>query len=163
MGQKKDAMATKSIERWDQLHAELSSHLEELLGCPPVADTKLLPKQPGIYLFTEQGKHLYVGRTRKLRGRIRGHSKPTSRTNQAHFAVHLARETYEAEHGSPPQKPFLGHTEFHKHFTAAKQRIAAMEVRYVLTKQSHMDALQAVLEIYVALELRARYNDFGTH
>ena len=46
---------------------------------------------------------------------------------------------------------------------AAKQRIGAMEVRYVLTPPSSMDALQAVLEIYVALELRARYNDFGTH
>lgn len=156
-------MTTKSIERWDQLHAALRMHLDELLSCTPVADTKLLPRQPGIYLFTEQGNHLYVGRSRKLRGRIRGHSKPTSRTNQAHFAVHLARETYEAEHGAPPQKPFRDHADFQEHFTAAKQRIAAMDVRFVLTPKSHMDALQAVLEIYVALELRARYNDFGTH
>lgn len=156
-------MTTKSIERWDQLHPELRTRLDELLSCIPVADTKLLPRQPGIYLFTENGRHLYVGRTRKLRGRIRGHSKPASRTNQAHFAVHLARESYEAEHGEPPQKPFLGHEEFHRHFAAAKLRIAAMEVRYVLTPPSSMDALQAVLEIYVAMELQARYNDFGTH
>jgi hypothetical protein len=156
-------MTTRSIERWDQLHAELSMRLGELVNCTPVADTKLLPRQPGIYLFTEQGKHLYVGRTRKLRGRIRGHSKPTSRTNQAHFAVHLARETYQKEYGEPPQKPFRNHTEFQRHFTAAKQRIAAMDVRYVLTPPSSMDALQAVLEIYVALELQARYNDFATH
>lgn len=38
-----------------------------------------------------------------------------------------------------------------------------MEVRFVLTPTSSMDALQAVLEIYVAVELQARYNDFATH
>lgn len=133
------------------------------MKCPPVSDLKALPRLPGIYLFTEEGKHLYVGRSRKLRGRIRGHSKPASRTNQAHFAVHLARESYEAEHGEQPQKPFRDHAAFQQHFAAAKERIAAMEVRFVLTPTSSMDALQAVLEIYVAVELQARYNDFATH
>jgi hypothetical protein len=50
-----------------------------------------------------------------------------------------------------------------QHFAAAKQRIDAMDVRFVLTPASLMDAFHAVLEIYVALALRARFNDFATH
>lgn len=152
------------IEHWEQLHDQLSTHLEKLLACPPVADRKAIPKGvAGIYLFSENGKDLYVGRSRKLRGRILGHSKPASKPNQAHFAVHLAREAYLAEHRVQPRRPLREDASFMRHFAAAKQRIDAMDVRYVLTPKSRMDAFHAVLEIYVALVQRARFNDFATH
>lgn len=152
------------IEHWEQLHEQLSKHLERLLACPPVADRKTIPKGvAGIYLFSENGKDLYVGRSRKLRGRILGHSKPASKPNQAHFAVHLARESYFGEHGVQPRRPFREDLSFMEHFAAAKQRIDAMDVRYVLTPKSRMDAFHAVLEIYIALTRQAQFNDFTTH
>lgn len=152
------------IEHWEQLHEQLSTHLEKLLTCPPVADRRTIPRGvAGIYLFSENGIDLYVGRSRKLRGRILGHSKPSSKPNQAHFAVHLAREAYLAEHGVQPRRPFREDASFMRHFAEAKQRINAMDVRYVLTPNSPMDAFHAVLEIYVALVRRAKFNDFATH
>jgi len=45
-------------------------------------------------------------------------------------------------------------------FIAAKERIRAMEYRYVEEADQNR---QALLEIYCAVVLRTPYNDFGTH
>jgi len=50
--------------------------------------------------------------------------------------------------------------EFAAAFTAAKQRIRKMNLRYV----EETDPLrQALLEIYVSAVLQTPYNDFNTH
>lgn len=49
---------------------------------------------------------------------------------------------------------------FRSAFKRAKTRIRNMEVRYVAEKDP---TRQALLEIYVAVMLRARYNDFDNH
>ena len=46
----------------------------------------------GVYLFSEDGQHLYVGRTNHLRNRMRQHSIPGAQHNQAVFAFRLARQ-----------------------------------------------------------------------
>ena len=45
-------------------------------------------------------------------------------------------------------------------FNAAKERIRAMEYRYVEEENQNK---QALLEIYCAVVLETPYNDFGTH
>ena len=45
-------------------------------------------------------------------------------------------------------------------FTAAKERIRAMDYRYVEETDQNR---QALLEIYCAVVLSTPYNDFGTH
>jgi hypothetical protein len=45
-----------------------------------------------IYLFSENGQNLYVGRTNHLRNRMRQHSIPVAQHNQAVFAFRLARQ-----------------------------------------------------------------------
>ena len=122
-----------------------------------------MPRE-GVYLFSESGSHLYVGRSRDIRGRIARHSRPGATHRMAAFAFRLAREstgqldaTYKRE-GSRAE--LMGDPDFREAFDNAKARIRKMEVRYV----EETDALrQTLLEIYVAVSLGTPYNDFRTH
>ncbi len=144
----------------------LHDSYERLVSMEPCCITKLRLPLPDccIYLFSENGKHLYVGRTRHLRNRLRQHSIPASQHNQAVFAFRLAREItgnltarYTAD-GSRAALVLL--PEFAAAFTAAKKRIRDMELRFV----EEADPLrQALLEIYVSIVLKTPYNDFNTH
>ena len=56
----------------------LAPKLERLLATPPLAYGVLprdMPKS-GVYLFTEAGRHLYVGRSNVLRARYGRHCHP---------------------------------------------------------------------------------------
>lgn len=57
-----------------------------------VALPKQLPEKC-VYLFSEGDQTLYVGRTRRLRQRLRQHSIAGAQHKQAVFAFRLARET----------------------------------------------------------------------
>jgi len=73
----------------------LHPSFERLLQATPVK-IKDLPKDAPrqcIYLFTEGSLHLYVGRTKNLRQRLKQHSIPAAQHNQAVFAFRLARES----------------------------------------------------------------------
>jgi hypothetical protein len=144
----------------------LHDAFERLRSMKPVSAAtlpKILPKQC-IYLFSDNGKPMYVGRTRELRQRMRNHCAPGSEHNQAVFAFKLAREltgnvtvSYAAE-GS--RKNLLSDEKFFKTFIESKSRIRNMELRFVEEK----DPLrQALLETYVAFVLKTPYNDFDTH
>jgi len=119
-----------------------------------------------IYLFSEAGRHLYVGRTRRqsLRQRLRQHSSDSAQHNQAVFAFKIARETtghtqagYTAKDS---RKALAADPEFARAFAEAKRRIRQMELRFV----EETDPLrQTLLEIYVAFVLKTPYNDFDTH
>lgn len=116
----------------------------------------------GVYLFTENGVHLYAGRTKKsIRKRLKYH---VCKADDCPFAWHLAREetgktkaSYKTE-GS--RKHLLAQHDFRQSYERAKARIQQMEVRYV----GESDSLkQALLEIYVAVVSNAKFNDFDTH
>jgi hypothetical protein len=118
----------------------------------------------GVYLFTEGLNHLYVGRSNRLRKRICRHGSPGAKHNVAAFAFRIAREatgnlaaTYKTEgsRNSLAEQPV-----FARAFSDAKERIRAMQVRYV----EETDQLrQALLEIYAAVVLGTPFNDFNTH
>src|SRR3954447_10430476 len=81
--------------RFATLVEKLAPKLERLLAMGPLAYGALprdMPKS-GIYLFTENGRHLYVGRSNVLRGRHGRHCRPGATHRQAAFAFQLARET----------------------------------------------------------------------
>jgi hypothetical protein len=141
---------------------------ERLMQMPHVTIATLPKDAPSqcIYLFSEAGRHLYVGRTRRqsLRQRLRQHSGKSSQHNQAVFAFKLVREsTGRTEPGYTAQssrKVLAGDAGFKKAFDEAKDRIRRMELRYV----EEADPLrQTLLEIYVAVVLKTPYNDFDTH
>ena len=125
---------------------------------------KGMPKQ-GVYLFTEGGIHLYVGRSNKIRARYGRHCNPGATHRMAAFAFKLAREatgktTASYKPGEDSRKGLMQNPEFIAAFKAAKARIREMDFRFV--EETDQNA-QALLEIYCTLVLNARFNDFNTH
>lgn len=153
--------------KFSTLVETLAPKLDALLATPPLHDGMLPPKMPesGIYLFTENGRHLYVGRSNKMRARYNLHCRPGSQHNQATFAFLLAREatgrmTVSYKPGEGSRAGLMDDPTFVAAFIAAKERIRKMEYRYVEETDQNR---QALLEIYCAVVLATPYNDFGTH
>lgn len=148
-------------------HVEaLEPAFRQLVTMEPVTVARLPQDMPeaGIYLFSEGDKHLYVGRTKRMRSRLQTHCRPSSGHNSATFAFHVARErtgrteaTYEPN-GS--RADLEKEPEFAAAFTEAKKRVRAMNVRFVDMPDSMR---QALLEMYAALALGTPHNDFDTH
>src|SRR5580700_4214809 len=145
----------------------LHPKFEELMRMPPCAYGKLpktMPKQ-GVYLFSEDGLHLYVGRSNKIRSRYGRHCNPGATHRMAAFAFKLAREatgktTASYKVGDDSRAGLMLNPEFIGAFTAAKARIRKMDFRFVEETDQNT---QALLEIYCTIVLNARFNDFNTH
>jgi predicted GIY-YIG superfamily endonuclease len=149
-------------------HVEaLHPALERLVATAPLKYADLagqtIPKQ-GIYLFTEGGKNLYVGRSDDIRQRLGLHCRPSATHNQATFAFRLAKElcgitkaSYKPE-GSradlASKDPLKGV------FKAQKERLQLMDIRTVKEADANR---QALLEMYVSIALGTPYNDFNNH
>jgi hypothetical protein len=153
-------------EHFSETIRTLEPSFQKLLGMAPVTPRTLPRSMPkaGIYLLSENGRDLYVGRTRDIRGRIARHSRPGATHRMAAFAFRLAREvtgnpvaTYRKQ-GS--RANLMEGAEFRFAFDEAKKRIRAMDLRFV---EEGDPIRQAVLEIYVAVSLKTPYNDFDTH
>ena len=137
-----------------------------LMASPPVKVDALPRDIPtaGIYLFSERGRHLYVGRTNRMRQRLQEHSRPSSTSNSAPFAFTLARNSTGRRHASyrpdGARRQLEQDPGFRAAFTKAKQRVRRMDIRFV---QEADPTRQALLELYVAIALETSYNDFDTH
>jgi predicted GIY-YIG superfamily endonuclease len=155
-------MDKKFRQQIEQLHPAF----ELLIKSEPFKFSSMPKDLPsaGIYLFTKNGKHLYVGRANNIRRRLQDHCRPGSKQNQATFAFLLARKktgrlraTYKPE-GS--RAHLMQDAEFVQAFSDAKARLRAMQIRTV----SEADPLrQALLEMYVHICLGTPHNDFDNH
>ena len=142
---------------------QLHTSFEALLAMQPVKLERLprlIPKS-GVYLFSEGSAHLYVGRSKRMRDRLRYHCGSAI---DAPFAFKLAR--YQTGHlkasyaASGSRKSLLADALFVEAFQAGKDRVRRMDIRFV----GEPDPVrQALLEIYVTIVLRAPFNDFDTH
>lgn len=155
-----------ALARFHEVQAQLPGLLEQLLGCdaysrnyrPPA------PKLAGVYLLTEAGVHRYVGRTRNFNRRFGEHVAPKSTANKAAFAFNIAKFDAIAAGlavvGTRDQIVALAG--FDEHFTAAKQRVRAMEFRCV---EINDPAVSTIFEVYVAIALHTEgeFNLFETH
>ncbi|MBZ5533554.1 MAG: GIY-YIG nuclease family protein [Acidobacteriia bacterium] len=159
------------IESMDPLFApyieSLHSKLQELIAAAPITPLNV-PRstcKKGVYLLSEGDQDHYVGRSNHIRKRLSRHCSPGATHRMAAFAFRLAREktgnikaTYKKGHGS--RSALMEDPTFLAAFEEAKDRIAKMSVRYV----EETDPIkQALLEIYVAVVRRTRYNDFDNH
>ena len=153
-------------EIFRQYIESLDPSFQRLMQMAPVTVAALPMDAPtaGIYLFSEEDQHLYVGRTNTIRKRLQIHCRPSSGHNSATFAFRLARQitgqtiaTY-AEQGS--RLWLQNHPDFSPTFIAQKDRVRNMSVRYV----SEPDPMrQALLEMYVSVSLGTPHNDFDNH
>lgn len=144
----------------------LPSLLQQLMMSPAMSPLALPASVsgPGVYLFSEHGADLYVGRTRDLRRRIRQHANPSSRHRVAALAFRLAREAtghLNATYGTEGSRDALSaNQEFAAAFDKEKVRIASMTVRAIEIRD---DLTQCLFEIYAATVLATRHNAFRTH
>jgi len=147
-------------DRVEALHRKY----QELFRQEPVTAERVIPKETpvgGVYLFSEGGEPLYVGRTKRQIGtRIKNHF---STAPDCPFAWLLAREATGKRATYKPagsRKDLLASPKFRAQYDRAKRRIRRMDVRYVHEPEP---TSQALLEIYVAVATASRYNSFDTH
>jgi hypothetical protein len=150
-----------------QAHVDaLPDLLERLLAMPPVKVCELPKAMPkhGVYVLTERSRHLYVGRSNRLKTRLGEHGRPSSPATKSAFVFRLAREATGRTKASYKPKgsrnQLMQDARFRAEFVKAKERISQMNVRYV--EESH-PVRQALLEMYVALTLETPYNSFDNH
>jgi predicted GIY-YIG superfamily endonuclease len=152
-------------DKFKLLVVSLEPSYQKLMAMTPVKATDLprgMPKE-GIYLFSKDDRHLYVGRTGRLRQRIREHCQPSSTHNSAPFAFFLARQQTGRTARSYKQEgsrlALAAEPAFQDAFVLAKANIQTMDLRWV----EETDPLrQALLEIYVSVVL-GTLNDFENH
>lgn len=141
----------------------LHPSFERLIACSPHTGPVPLPRDVpacAVYLFSEGDDHLYVGRTDRLRARHREHWSGGS--NDAAFAFKLARHdtgNLKAKGGLTRKELELDQP-FAASFKASKERVAAMQFRWVEEADPNR---QCLLEIYATVALGARFNDFINH
>jgi hypothetical protein len=120
----------RGYQKNDSLYNQLLAMPPGTAGSPP----KTTPKN-GIYLFSDNGQHLYLGRSNNIRGRIDRHCRPGATHRMAAFAFHLAREAtgflraaYIKE-GS--RKALMEIPKFTSAFSKSKERIRMMDLRFI--------------------------------
>lgn len=119
----------------------------------------------GIYVFYEQDRPLYVGRSNTLRKRIQQHCRPASTHNQATFAYRIAatqlglpRAGYHPDDSRA--RRLAENASLREAFSVAKTRIRGMSIRTLRVDDPRQ---QALFELYVAIVLDTPYNDFDNH
>ena len=163
-------MSTTPNPEFDSRVARLPAIFQELLAQPLYLRGEIFSRErivkpdvptAGNYVFYENGLPLYVGRSRRLRSRIQEHGRDGSGHNDANFAFLLAYEAAEAQNINinRTRSVLSGCDQFAPVFLACKRRVAAMSVRFLSVPD---DLEQGLLEVYAALALPTRFNDFQT-
>lgn len=151
-----------------RLHVEaLHPAYERLIASTPFKFSELskqaLPLR-GIYLLTEAGRHLYVGRSDSIRERLKNHCASSATHHKATFAFRLAREAYGVPKATYKPEGSRAHLMTQEHFRAAfdaqKARLREVDIRVVEEADPNR---QALLEMYASIALGTPYNDFGNH
>jgi hypothetical protein len=156
--------ANDGVARFQSIVDQLGPLMEHLLAFEVCNRLDVrLREVPGIYSFWERDEPLYIGRTNTIRTRVQSHSQPSSGHNSATFAFLLAMERANAL-PTPLQRMTRSAREkdetFKALFSAEKTRVAQMKIRVVEISDPNT---QAIFEVYAAMILGARYNDFNTH
>jgi len=123
-------------------------------------DLSNVPKK-GVYIFWEENKAIYVGRTDNMKRRLTEHGRKSSKHNDASFAFKIAK-TKAALLGinTGTRKELEKNPQFSILFSEAKRQVSEMEIKFIEIEEP-LD--QALFEIYAATVLKTRYNDFKNH
>ena len=150
-------------ERFKKLIDRMPLRLQSLLEHPLIVIDDIgitqVP-QKGVYVFFEDNKPIYVGRSNRLRKRLKEHSQRSSDHYSATLAFRIAKQNTSTLQKKQTNEQLMKNRDFVEEFEAAKDRIARTKIRFIEIEDP-ID--QAMFEIYAALALNTRYNDFGTH
>lgn len=118
--------------------------------------------QKGIYVFYENGNPIYVGRTNRMKDRVKEHGRPSSTRDSAPFAFNIAKKAA-IEKGmglNKSRKELERDPTFAKLFSEAKDKVSKMSVRVI---EIDDPIIQTIFEVYASMELKTEFNDFDTH
>jgi hypothetical protein len=134
-----------------------------LLETPPVPinELKKIPKK-GVYVFYENGKPIYVGRSRNLSRRFNQHSRQNSNHNSATFAFKIAKQDAKNDGVlvKKTRNKLQTDEKFVPYFDKAKHRVSNMMLQ---VKEISDPVEQTLFEVYASLELKTEYNNWDTH
>ena len=126
------------VERLHPAYLRLISRAPVTGGATPAFTTDGGHAERGVYLFTKNGKHLYIGRSNRLFKRYKDHWEPNKAERDAAFAFKLARKkagrkaTYKKGEGTC--KYLMLDPNFKAELKSAKEHIRAMEYRWTEEK-----------------------------
>ena len=172
------ALSYRAVEK-------MAAYLKRLENCEPT-ERELVGRlrnnvsrsNKGVYVFYEDSKAMYVGRSDDLKERILKHGRPSYIRGAAcafDIAMKFTTVCFKTEH---PE--YNGKSEeelrdklkdslkkekrlrqiYEMHFKNAKKRIRKMQVRVVEIQDPNE---QAILEVYAHLALETPYNNFRNH
>jgi len=116
--------------------------------------------EAGIYVLYEGSTPVYVGRTGKMKARLKQHGYKNSNHFSASFAFILAKKSALAKgvDCNRNRKELAADPGFG--FKEAKYAVSCMSFRYVAI----IDPIeQTLFEVYAALELNTEHNSFDSH
>jgi len=156
----------KMEKRFKIIAEVMPSLLQTLLRKQPITidsiGTTMVP-QKGVYVFSEGDKAIYVGRSNRMKQRLKEHSQRGSDRYSATLAFKIAKQEYFSSHRVKKRETNEQLKEspiFCKKFDAAKDRIAKARIRFIEIEDQ---VEQTIFEVYAALALDTELNDFGTH
>ena len=142
---------------------KLEPLLKELRAGPPNTVEEGLGQLPnkGVYAFYEKGEPIYIGRSNRMKARIREHGAESSLHGSATFAYKLLLEAKGELGGHSSSRTRKNFQEANSsEYRRQRQRIRDMEVRAVGIENQQV---QAIFEIYAILALgTTKYNSFQT-
>lgn len=162
-----------NLDAWDSIISKMPALLNALRS-DTLRDRRSTGKLPerGIYDFYEGGKPVYVGRTNRMKQRIREHSSPSA-TKAATFAYLVAKMDLEAKGIEPEAKSGkpssrITNADLEKYpgiISTARERVGKMQFRVVEISDP---IEQTLFEVYAAVQLgttreQGGYNDFENH
>jgi len=176
------ARVEQRVAEWDEVGRELPRLLERLRSSPVygLGNGRLNPPgdQHGVYLFTEEGRNLYVGRTglterARLAGkpgsssflmRLTGHTErdPGSASFAWRLTMEKALKEVEAGERDPlpkTRKLRVNDPGLVELFRNEQRHVAAMDFQAV---EINDERVSYVFELYAAWVLETPYNSFAT-
>ena len=154
--------------RFEDVIDRMPRYLQELEDCQVITRDGRgrlplnLPAK-GIYVFYEDSKPMYVGRSDRLRARILQHGRASGGSETAPFAFNIARKKFRktrSDSDSMSRSALAQDPEFVPLFCEAKRRVRRMRIR-VVAIQDPIE--QTIFEVYAHLKLGTPFNSFENH
>ena len=119
--------------------------------------------QKGVYVFYENGKPLYVGRSNTVKKRLKQHSYESSKHYSAQFAYKLANEMYKEKSGSTERVTRKDREQTLRNEGFMPNAITRIKQMDILVVEIEDQPKQALFELYAVVALKPKYNDLSTH
>jgi len=123
-------------------------------------DLKKIPDR-GIYVFYDGKKPIYVGRSERLKSRLREHSNQSSSQTSATFAFNLAKSRAKklGIDITRNRKILEQDPHFLPIYKEEKTRVSKMKIKVI---RINRQIKQTIFEVYASIELQTK-QDWGTH